>query len=106
MPLQPSGSTHITLQPSSSMRLVLHSPQAQHSAALPSPTLPPTPASLPAHAGAAAAPAAPARPAGAALAEEFGTLLAALQRAGLRGEDVGQLQKLAARLYDSHNSPK
>lgn len=106
MSLQPSGSTHITLQPSSSMRLVLHSPHAQHSAALPSPTVPPTPACLPADAGTAAAPAAPARPAGAALAEEYGALLAALQRAGLRAEDVGHLQKLAARLYDSRSSPK
>ena len=90
------------------MRLVLQglsSPHAQQAAALASPALPPTPASLPAVAGTVGAPATPASPTGSPLAEEFGALLAALQRAGLRPEDVGQLQKLAAHLPRSPGSP-
>jgi len=98
--LQPSGSTQITLQPSSSMRLVLQgvgSPQALHGAA-PAVPVPPLPVA-PAAAGAPGTPRA-------ALVGELSSLLAAMQRAGMRPEEAGQLQNLVAYLQHMQGSPR
>ena len=97
MPPQGPGSIRLTLQPSSSLRLVLQNlGAAQPAPAAPQHALPMLPALT---AAPQPAPLAAVGTAGTALGGELTALLTAMQRAGMRPEDVGQLQNLAAYLH-------